>query len=427
MMRSSRTAARGSLLAAVVLAGCGTDDRSGSSTRQPSPSPTERTAPDRSPLSRPTPKPPLTAVEEARLNERLRDAAWANDVAEARLLIRRGADVNAKDETVQSAYLISTSEGYLDLLRLTLRNGAKIGDKDSWNGTGLIRAAERGHYAVVGELLQAGIVRDHVNRIGYQAIHEAVWLGEDADDYATTLRVLAAGGVQLNQASRDEGLTPLQMAQSRGYEGLERVLTRMTTTRPPDDADAALLRAAARGDADGVALALRAGADLEARDGRRRTALLLAATHDHIDAAKVLVALGADPDALDDRHDTPWLVTGVTGSVAMLEALLPANPDLSIENRYGGLSVIPASERGHVGYVRRVVSTGIDVNHVNRLGWTALLEAVLLGDGGPRHQEIVRILLAAGADRTIPDRAGVTALEHARSKGYDELARILSG
>ena len=141
----------------------------------------------------------LTAAEEARLNERLREAARADDVAEARRLIRRGANVNAKDETVQSAYLISTSEGYLGLLRLTLRNGAKIGDKDSWNGTGLIRAAERGHHGVVGELLRAGIVRDHVNRIGYQAIHEAVWLGEDTDDYATTVRVLAAGGVQLNR------------------------------------------------------------------------------------------------------------------------------------------------------------------------------------------------------------------------------------
>ena len=83
----------------------------------------------------------------------------------------------------------------------------------------------------------------------------------------------------------------------------------------------------------------------------------------------------------------------------MLEELLPAHPDLTIRNRYGGISVIPASERGHVDYVRRVVQTGIDVNHVNDLGWTALLEAVILGDGSERYQEIVRILLAAGADR----------------------------
>lgn len=147
----------------------------------------------------------------------------------------------------------------------------------------------------------------------------------------------------------------------------------------PDDV---LMAAALEGDADRVSRALRAGANTEGRDAAGRTPLLLAASGDHIDSARILVAHGADPDALDDRHDTPWLVTGVTGSVAMLEVLLPANPDLTIVNRYGGVSVIPASERGHVDYVRRVVSTGIDVNHVNNLGWTALLEAVILADGG---------------------------------------------
>ncbi|NYJ02179.1 hypothetical protein HNR19_002877 [Nocardioides thalensis] len=361
---------------------------------------------------------------QAELDARLRDAAWGDDVATARRLIAQGADVNAKDETQQSAYLIATSEGYLDLLRLTLANGARIDDKDSWNGTGLIRAAERGHALVVGELLQAGIDRDHVNRIGYQAVHEAVWLGEDDADYATTVRVLAAGGVELDRPSVEERLTPLQMARERGFAGLERVLTRMTTGRPAD-ADAALLEAARTGDPDGAAAALRAGADIEVRDAAGRTPLLLAATYDRVEVARLLVALGADPDALDDRHDTPWLVTGVTGSVAMLETLLPAGPDLTIENRFGGLSVIPASERGHVDYVRRVVRTPIDIDHVNRLGWTALLEAVILGDGGPAHQEVVRILLSAGADRSIPDADGVTALDHAERRGFEEIARLL--
>ncbi|TYL53269.1 hypothetical protein FYC51_06145 [Agromyces mariniharenae] len=204
---------------------------------------------------------------------------------------------------------------------------------------------------------------------------------------------------------------------------------RMTDPSAPPlaDPDGTLLAAAAAGDAAQVSLALRAGAAIEARDDHQRTALLLAAAADHVEVAKVLVAAGADPDALDDRHDTPWLVTGVTGSVPMLEVLLPAEPDLTIRNRFGGVSVIPASERGHVEYVRRVVETGIDVNHVNDLGWTALLEAVILGDGGSRHQEIVRILLDAGADPSIGDHDGVTALEHARSRGYVELARILGG
>jgi uncharacterized protein len=109
----------------------------------------------------------------------------------------------------------------------------------------------------------------------------------------------------------------------------------------------------------------------------------------------------------------------------MLEVLLPAGPDLTVRNRFGGLSPIPASERGHVAYVRRVVRTDVDINHVNDLGWTALLEAVILGDGGPDHQEIVRILLAAGADPTIADKDGVTPLRHAERRGYDEIATVL--
>ena len=95
------------------------------------------------------------------------------------------------------------------------------------------------------------------------------------------------------------------------------------------------------------------------------------------------------------------------------------------QNRYGGVSVIPASERGHVDYVRRVVTTGIDVNHVNRLGWTALLEAVILGDGGRDHQEVVRALLDGGADPGIADREGRTPLDHAEAKGHKEIAALL--
>jgi uncharacterized protein len=172
-----------------------------------------------------------------------------------------------------------------------------------------------------------------------------------------------------------------------------------------------LLAAAERGNATAAALALRAGANLETRDERGRTPLLLAASKDRIGVARLLVYLGANPNALDDQHDTPWLVTGVTGSVDMLEVLLPARPDLRIRNRFGGTSLIPASERGHVAYVRRAVRTDIEVNHVNNLGWTALLEAVILGDGSRRYQQIVTILLDAGADPKIADRQGVTALQ----------------
>ena len=213
-------------------------------------------------------------------------------------------------------------------------------------------------------------------------------------------------GGTVSDVAIDEAATPSTMAQV--------------------DANAALLAAAARGDTDGVVRALGAGADIEARDTSRRTALTLAAAADHVPVAKELVRRGADVDAIDGQQDTPWLITGVTGSVAMGEVLLSGRPDLTIRNRFGGISIIPASERGHVDYVRWVVRHGVDVNHINNLGWTALLEAVILGDGSARYQEIVHILLGAGADRSIADRDRVTALDHARRKGHDAIAQILA-
>lgn len=406
----------------LVLAGCAAAEpaQTGRATGTPAPS-----APSASTGN------PYAGLAQKELDAALIATAWENDVEIAALLIEAGADVNAKDETVQSAYLIATSEGSLPLLDLTLRNGADLTSLDSWNGTGLIRASERGHAGVVGRLLQAGIDPDHMNRIGWVALHEAlVFAKPDAvETYVDTARVLVAGGVDVSIPSERDDRSPAQLAEDHSLQPQAELLRAADAEDAAEisqeEADQRLLAAAQDGDADAAALALRAGADLEARNHLQQTPLLLASAHDRVDVARLLVALGADPDALDHQHDTPWLVTGVTGSVAMLEALLPADPDMTIPNRYGGLSPIPAGERGHAEYIARVITTGVDLDHVNDLGWTALLEAVIFGDGSQRYVDIVTALADAGADIGIADGDGVTALEHARAKGQTAVVRAL--
>lgn len=427
-MRPSRSFA---VLTAVVFAtaACGGEGAasSGPSVQASSPVPSaSATRPSPQP-ARSTRAPKPGAKEQARLNQQLIKAAWDNDLRRARDLIARGADVNAKDNTVQSAYLISTSEGYLKLLSLTLKHGADVDSRDSFNGTGLIRAADRGHADIVGRLVQADIKINHINNLGWTALHEAIILGDGSRRYVDTVRVLVAARADLRLRSQRDQIRPLDHATSKGHNEIAQVLRAALDADKPSKglANRRLLAAAERGDATAAAVAIRAGADLETRDERGRTPLLLAVTKDRLEVARLLVYLGADPDALDDQHDTPWLVTGVTGSVDLLEVLLPAGPDLTIRNRFGGTSLIPASERGHVAYVRRAVRTGIDVNHVNNLGWSALLEAVILGDGSRRYQQIVTTLLDAGADPKITDRQGVTALQHAERRGQREVARIL--
>ena len=168
------------------------------------------------------------------------------------------------------------------------------------------------------------------------------------------------------------------------------------------------------------------GAPLEARDAENRTALLLATRANLVEVAAALIKAGADVNAKDSINDTPLLYAGAEGRNDILKLILATGKaNLRDVNRYGGTALIPAAHHGHPETVRLLLATAIDVDHVNNLGWTALLEAVILGDGGPVYQEIVKLLLVGGADAKIADNDSVTPLAHAESRGFNEIARMI--
>lgn len=192
------------------------------------------------------------------------------------------------------------------------------------------------------------------------------------------------------------------------------------------EAQTGLLEAAGRGDLAAVNRLIAAKADLEQRDGQRQTPLLLAVAGNHVAVAKALLAAGASPNAQAANQDTPWLLAGASGRTEIIAAMLPLKPDLTIRNRYGGNALIPACERAHVETAKLLLTSGIDVNHVNNLGWTCLLEIVILGDGGPRHQQVAKLVLDAGANPNLADKDGVSPLQHARKRGQSEVARLIT-
>ncbi|MDF2114918.1 ankyrin repeat domain-containing protein [Roseiarcaceae bacterium H3SJ34-1] len=188
--------------------------------------------------------------------------------------------------------------------------------------------------------------------------------------------------------------------------------------------------AATQGDLKALNAALDAGIGVDSADGQRQSALLLAVAGDHLQVFNALLARGASVNALAANKDTPWLLAGALGRTAMLEAMLALPPerapDLSLRNRFGGSALIPACERGHVETIALLTRRSkIDVNLVNNLGWTCLLEIVILGNGGPRHVAATKLVLAAGANVNLADREGVTPLAHARRRGQVEIARLL--
>lgn len=153
--------------------------------------------------------------------------------------------------------------------------------------------------------------------------------------------------------------------------------------------------------------------------------LVTAAKANDVPLVRELIRRGGNVNAKDALQDSAFLYAGAEGFNEVLGLTLAAGADVASTNRYGGTALIPASEHGHVDTVRILIDAGVPVNHVNNLGWTAMQEAILLNSGGPRQQEVVRLLLAAGADPEIRDPEGRTALQNAERLGFTEIADLL--
>jgi ankyrin repeat protein len=169
--------------------------------------------------------------------------------------------------------------------------------------------------------------------------------------------------------------------------------------------------------------------DINLKGTHNETGIIKATDRNNFEMVKLFIDLGADVNISSDQIDnTPIMIASVKGYVDIVRLLIEnSNPDMTILNGYGGTALIPASEKGHVDVVRLLLEKSyVDVDHINKPGWTALLEAIILSNGGKTQQEIVKLLLAHGANKNIADKDNVTPIEHAKKMGYTEIVHILS-
>ena len=198
----------------------------------------------------------------------------------------------------------------------------------------------------------------------------------------------------------------------------------------PSAAEAAqyqgLHAAAHKGDAASLARLVASGADVNARDAHGRTSLHVATFARQREVIRALAAAGAKLDLLEnDRYDAVT-VAAVADDEATLDMLLSlgAKPG-QMTSRYDGDALIAAAHLGHDGVVRRLIRAGAPLDRVNNLHWNAVIESIVLGDGGPRHQRTLQALVAAGANLQLSDRQGRRPLELAQARGYTAMIRIL--
>lgn len=166
--------------------------------------------------------------------------------------------------------------------------------------------------------------------------------------------------------------------------------------------------------------------NIEAKNLKGETPLMRAVYLEYNDIALYLISKGANVNSQDKIFNSPFLYAGAEGNLEVVKMSLKNGADFTVFNRYNGTALIPAAEKGHLEVVKLLVNTpNFPINHVNRLGWTALMEAIVLSDGGPVHIAIVRALIEGGVNVNIKDKEGKTPLYQAKKRGYTEIVKLL--
>lgn len=169
-----------------------------------------------------------------------------------------------------------------------------------------------------------------------------------------------------------------------------------------------------------------AKADLNARDGNGRTPLHVATFAKQQGAIMALAKGGADLNLLDnDRYDGVTIAS-VSDDEDSLRALLASGASAKlVTSRYDGTALIAAAHLGHEGVVKQLIAAGAPLDHVNNLHWTAVIESIVLGNGGARHQATLKALIDAGANLQLTDRQGNTPRQLAKSRGFAGMTQLL--
>lgn len=199
-----------------------------------------------------------------------------------------------------------------------------------------------------------------------------------------------------------------------------------TMKNSSNDTITSLLEAVSKKDAKLVSNILTTQPDMEIKDNQGRTPLMIATYNADNEIAKLLISAGADVKAQDDMLNNPHLYAGASGNVSILKMTLAHGAKFDVYNRYGGTALIPAAEKRHLEVVKILTEIpDYPIDHINKLGWTALLEAIILGSSGDIQVAIVKVLVDAGADVNIADNDGITPLQHAKRRKLDEIISLL--
>ncbi|XP_039108714.1 ankyrin repeat and KH domain-containing protein 1 isoform X11 [Hyaena hyaena] len=305
-----------------------------------------------------------------------------------KLLLLHDADVNSQSATGNTALTYACAGGFVDIVKVLLNEGANIEDHNENGHTPLMEAASAGHVEVARVLLDHGAgINTHSNEFKESALTLACYKG-----HLDMVRFLLDAGAD-QEHKTDEMHTALMEACMDGHVEVARLLldSGAQVNMPADSFESPLTLAACGGHVELAALLIERGANLEEVNDEGYTPLMEAAREGHEEMVALLLAQGANINAqTEETQETALTLACCGGFSEVADFLIKAGADIEL-----GCStpLMEASQEGHLELVKYLLAAGANVHATTATGDTALTYACENG-----HTDVADVLLQAGAD-----------------------------
>uniref|UniRef100_A0A8C3Q6T4 Uncharacterized protein n=1 Tax=Geospiza parvula TaxID=87175 RepID=A0A8C3Q6T4_GEOPR len=382
-------------------------------------------------------------------NRSLAEACSDGDVNAVRKLLDEGRSVNEHTEEGESLLCLACSAGYYELAQVLLAMHANVEDRGNKGDiTPLMAAASGGYVDIVKLLLVHCADVNAQSSTGNTALTYAC-----AGGFVDVVKVLLKAGANIEDHN-ENGHTPLMEAASAGHVEVARVLLEYgagINTHSNEFKESALTLACYKGHLDMVRFLLEAGADQEHKTDEMHTALMEACMDGHVEVARLLLDSGAQVNMPADSFESPLTLAACGGHVELAALLIERGANLEEVNDEGYTPLMEAAREGHEEMVALLLAQGANINaQTEETQETALTLAccggfsevadflikagadIELGCSTPLmeaaqegHLELVKYLLAAGANVHATTATGDTALTYACENGHTDVADVL--